>query len=116
MVPIVNVRTGPLLWACIIDTTSAESMPPERNAPSGTSERMRIRVASSRSSCTASTAAPSSLGSVVVAVASSTDQYARGMESPGAALTATTSKIDAGGSLETPVKIERGAGTQLNRK
>jgi len=39
--PIVNVRTGWRLCACIKATMVEESMPPLRKAPSGTSETMR---------------------------------------------------------------------------
>ena len=44
--PIENVRTGSLDCSAIAATTALESTPPERNAPSGTSAIMRLRVAS----------------------------------------------------------------------
>ena len=44
--PMVNVFTGPTLAAFIRATTVEESMPPDRNAPSGTSAIMRRFTAS----------------------------------------------------------------------
>src|SRR5205823_13784743 len=44
--PMVNVFTGRLLCDCISATTVLESIPPERNAPSGTSAIMRKPIAS----------------------------------------------------------------------
>ena len=44
--PMVNVRTGRGDRACISATTSDESMPPERKAPSGTSAHIRSATAS----------------------------------------------------------------------
>ena len=45
--PIENVRTGSGESCAIAATTAEESIPPERNAPSGTSAISRLRVASS---------------------------------------------------------------------
>ena len=42
----VKVRTGRLDSACISATTVDESMPPDRNAPTGTSAIMRRRTES----------------------------------------------------------------------
>ena len=52
----VNVFTGVGESFCIRATTSDESMPPDRNAPSGTSLRIRICTADSSSSRSCSTA------------------------------------------------------------
>jgi hypothetical protein len=53
--PIEQVRIFPAPISRIIATTALESMPPERNAPSGTSETRRLRTASrSRSRSSAS--------------------------------------------------------------
>ena len=48
-----------VLFACISATTADESMPPERNAPSGTSAIMRRLTASPSSASSASTASSS---------------------------------------------------------
>ena len=45
-----NVLTGALDWSAMEATTALESMPPLRNAPSGTSANMRMRTDSSNSS------------------------------------------------------------------
>ncbi len=45
----VNVLTGILVWDCIKETTVEESIPPERNAPKGTSAIIRLEIASWRS-------------------------------------------------------------------
>ena len=42
--PMVNVFTGRVLWTCISATTREESMPPERNAPRGTSAIISRRM------------------------------------------------------------------------
>jgi hypothetical protein len=76
--PIVNVRTGTTLCACINAVTSDESTPPERNTPSGTSETMRRRTASRSSlsnSCDASSSDPRKRCSMPRITASRTDQY-----------------------------------------
>ena len=48
MKPIENVLTRPAPARAIIATTLLESMPPDRNAPSGTSAMRRSRTASSK--------------------------------------------------------------------
>ena len=55
--PIEKVRTGRVLCACISATTVDESMPPDRNAPSGTSAIMR-RLTASRSSASSARRPP----------------------------------------------------------
>ena len=57
--PIVKVRTGRADSACISATTVEESMPPERNAPSGTSDSRRSLTASRRSASSAPSASAS---------------------------------------------------------
>ena len=49
-----KVRTGSGDTSAISETTIAESMPPERRAPSGTSEARRLRTAAVTSSRTRS--------------------------------------------------------------
>ena len=94
----VNVRTGHSDWACIRATTVEESMPPERNAPTGTSAAICRPTARSNTSCSASTAssgAPSNGRAWPDATASPKDQYGRGSghwppgsrEAPAATLT-----------------------------
>jgi hypothetical protein len=53
------VRTGSPIARCIVATTELESIPPERKAPSGTSERRRWRTARPKRSRKASTGSPS---------------------------------------------------------
>ena len=63
--PIEKVFTGPELARAISATMVEESVPPLRNAPSGTSEIKRMRVASS-SRCSSSSRHSSSLFGVCV--------------------------------------------------
>jgi hypothetical protein len=56
----VKVRTFPVACACMSATTSDESMPPDRNAPSGTSAIMRSATDSLRRRSSSSTASRSS--------------------------------------------------------
>src|SRR2546427_213603 len=51
----VNVRTGRLLWACIRATIVDESMPPDRNAPNGTSAIISRRTTPRSNASKAST-------------------------------------------------------------
>src|SRR5579864_4735439 len=64
--PIVNVRTCELLTCCMYETMREESMPPDRNAPKGTSAIIRSRterrrIVSKRSQVSSSEAASSRL-------------------------------------------------------
>ena len=54
-----KLRTGVSLFACISAVTVEESIPPDRNAPSGTSETMRPVTASLSSASSRSRASPS---------------------------------------------------------
>jgi hypothetical protein len=56
-----KVLTGELLTSLIRATTVEESTPPERNAPSGTSDISRTRTASRRISRTRSPASSSEM-------------------------------------------------------
>ena len=64
VLPIVNVFTGTPVAFCISATTSEESMPPERKAPSGTSEIIRLRTESPRRPSSSSSASSTDPGAV----------------------------------------------------
>src|SRR5262245_7343310 len=96
--PIENVFTGAdEAWA-IAETTIEESTPPERNAPSVTSEISRALVASKISSrrCTFASSYDSD-----VFCCQSARQY---VSMTGAPLPAVQVNVDAGGRRCTPVK------------
>src|SRR5688572_5378344 len=73
-----KVRTGRVDCACIEATTSDESMPPERNAPSGTSEIIRSptqRFKSVSNAVIASSSDISDFTAEAFSYADCTDQY-----------------------------------------
>ena len=61
--PIENVLTGRDEASAIAATTAEESIPPDRNAPSGTSATMRLRVAARSPSRIRSHSSGSGIGS-----------------------------------------------------
>ncbi len=96
-----NVRTGRVALACISATTVDESIPPDRNAPSGTSATMRRLIASLSRSSSSSAAASSvsdNRGDCASRMTSSRDQNAL---MAGAAPDFATS-ICPGGNFSTP--------------
>ena len=89
-----------------------ESIPPDRNAPSGTSATIRIRTEARRawsSASTASASEPSKRCATPWLATSRIDQYGVGARSTSDA--AAMRNHDAGGSFFTPTKIEPGVGT-----
>ena len=97
--------TGSLETRAIVATTALESTPPERNAPSGTSEIMRRRIDSSSRRFSSSQASGSVIG---LSSVKRTSQYSTGSGSGWPRLTVSRC---AGGSLRVPVKMVRGSAT-----
>jgi len=86
-------------------TTALESTPPDRNAPSGTSEIRRSRTDSSRR-CDNSDVASST--PILRSSVNCGFQYSTGSET---AAPRRTVSVCPGGSFFAPVKIVRGSGT-----
>ncbi len=100
-----QVCTGPSDSPAMVATTALESTPPERKAPSGTSEIMRSRTDSAsrwRNSAQASSR-PIGLSSV-----KRTSQYSRGA---GSGRPRRMASVCAGGSLCAWRKMVRGSAT-----
>src|SRR3990172_3034894 len=100
-----QVLTGSFDSPAIIATTALESTPPDKNAPSGTSEMSRTRTASRNRSINSAFASASLIGPVV---ANGKSQYSRGV---GNGRPRSIRKVCAGGSLKTSRKAVRGSGT-----
>ena len=114
----VKVLTGRSLWACMSATTAEESIPPDRNAPSGTSASIRILTASRSSASNSSRASagdPANGSAHPRSTISRADQYASGSAGAAALVAPTLSRVP-GGSLETPRKIVYGLGTYPSRR
>src|SRR5271156_3670204 len=95
-----NVFTRPRLWVCINDTMVDESMPPERKAPRGTSDRIRIRTASRsiQSSCSIASCSSHSRGWETASLTTSrSDQYGWGLDAK--SLAETFNRVAAGSLL-----------------
>src|ERR1051326_4805744 len=76
-----KVLIGRRLWACITATTNEESMPPERNAPTGTSATICKPTAAFKSRVrywTASRRLPEKGRSMPALAADQSDQYGCG--------------------------------------
>jgi len=105
----VKVSTGAVARRCISAATSDESIPPERNAPSGTSAIICRSTASpinlSASSATASKG--SSIGSSSPASAASTGDHQR---STAGSLPGRQRSTHPGSSFRTPSRMVQGAG------
>ena len=86
-------------------TTALESTPPDRNAPSGTSEIMRRRTDSRSRRRSSSPASTSSIG---LSRVKRTSQYALGA---GIGSPRRNTSVCAGGSLNACLKIVRGSAT-----
>jgi hypothetical protein len=88
-------------------TTKDESSPPDSSTPTGTSATIRRRTAVRSASSTASRHSSGPRRSGRAARLNSGDQYGVSATRPSAVTTRTV----AGGSLRTPRRIVRGAGT-----
>ncbi len=91
----VKVRTGRAAFLCISATTMDESTPPDKKAPSGTSDIMRASTARASESRSSSFASALSVNgrSRAASAASTADQNGRGSPTLNAPLTMSTSTV-----------------------
>ena len=109
--PMVKHCTGRALWRCIRATTVAESIPPDRKAPSGTSATICPATAADSRCSSASTAAsggPSKRAARAARISASGSQNRPCRQSSGASASMVT--ISPGISLRTSRHRLRGAG------